>query len=221
MLGAVPPSYTDVSKTALLVYDMQRGIAKQIADSDRVIAGCKAAIAAARSAGMRIAYSKHMSLSRAWLGTTQLRSAMAWQRVQKPDEVKSWFLRGSEASEIVPELAPAGDDLVVEKLAMSALSGTPLEFALHDCGIVNLVIVGIALEIGVEPTVRSATDLGFVPVVLTDACGWGHPEAGQRALETMKFIGEALLTDVETFAARLAAAQKTQELLGVRAELSI
>jgi hypothetical protein len=48
--------------------------------------------------------------------------------------------------------------------------------------------------------------LGFVPVVLTDACGWGHPEAGQRALETMKFIGEATLTDVETFAARLAGA---------------
>jgi biuret amidohydrolase len=68
------------------------------------------------------------------------------------------------------------------------------------------VIVGIALEIGIEPTVRSATDLGFVPVVLTDACGWGHPEAGQRALATMKFIGEATLTDVETFAARLAGA---------------
>jgi biuret amidohydrolase len=206
MLSAVPPSYTDVSKTALLVYDMQRGIAKQIADSDRVIAGCKRAIAAARSAGMRIAYSKHMSLSRAWLGSTQLRSAMAWQRVQNPDDVKSWFLRGSEASEIVPELAPADDDLVVEKLAMSALSGTPLEFALHDCGIVNLVIVGIALEIGIEPTVRSATDLGFVPVILTDACGWGHPAAGERALATMKFIGEAILTDVATFAARLTGA---------------
>ena len=56
---------------------------------------------------------------------------------------------------------------------MSAFSGTSLDFALRDCGIVNLVIVGIALEIGIEPTVRSATDLGFVPVILTDACGGG------------------------------------------------
>lgn len=159
---------------------------------------------------MRIAYSKHMSLPQAWLGSTQLRTAMAWQRVQRPEDVKSWFLHGSEASEIVPELAPTDGDLVVEKFAMSALVGTSLEFALRDCGIVNLVIVGVALEIGIEPTVRSATDLGFVPVVLTDACGWGNPAAGERALETMKFIGEAILMDVKTFAAGLAVGKQQE-----------
>jgi biuret amidohydrolase len=202
--SSIPPNYTDVARTALLVYDMQRGIVKQISDADRVIAACKTAIDAARRVGMRIAYSKHMSLPGAWLGSTQLRTAMMWQRIQKPEEVKAWFARGSEASEIVPELAPSDADLVFEKFAMSALSGTSLDFALRDCGIVNLVIVGIALEIGIEPTVRSATDLGFVPVVLTDACGWGNEAAGKRSLETMKFIGEAILTDTKTFAAGIA-----------------
>jgi biuret amidohydrolase len=205
MASSVPPSYTDVSRTALLVYDMQRGIAKQIDDGERVIAACKTAIDAARRAGMRIAYSKHMSLPRAWLGSTQLRTAMAWQRVQRAEDVKSWFVRGSEAAEIVPELAPADDDLVVEKFSMSALTGTTLDFALRDCGVINLVIVGIALEIGIEPTVRSATDLGYVPVVLTDACGWGSRAAGERALETMRFIGEAVLTDTKTFVEGIAA----------------
>jgi biuret amidohydrolase len=204
MPSSIPPSYTNVARTALLVYDMQRGIAKQISDAERVIAACKTAIDAARRVGMRIAYSKHMSLPRAWLGSTQLRTAMAWQRVQKPEEVKSWFVRGSEAAEIVSELAPSDDDLVVEKFSMSALTGTSLDFALRDCGIVNLVIVGIALEIGIEPTVRSATDLGLVPVVLTDACGWGNDAAGKRALETMKFVGEAILTETRTFAAGIA-----------------
>ena len=204
MPSSIPPSYTNVARTALLVYDMQRGIAKQISDAERVIAACKTAIDAARSVGMRIAYSKHMSLPGAWLGSTQLRTAMAWQRVQKPEEVESWFVRGSEAAEIVPELAPQNDDLVVEKFSMSALTGTSLDFALRDCGIVNLVIVGIALEIGIEPTVRSATDLGLVPVVLTDACGWGNEAAGKRALETMKFVGEAILTETRTFAAGIA-----------------
>jgi nicotinamidase-related amidase len=198
--SSIPPSYTDASRTALLVYDMQCGIAKQISDGGRVIAACKTAIDAARRAGMRIAYSKHMSLPPAWLGSTQLRTAMMWQHVQKPEDVKGWFARGSEASEIVPELAPTDDDLVVEKFAMSALSGTSLDFALRDCGIVNLVIVGIALEIGIEPTVRSATDLGLVPVVLTDACGWGNEAAAKRSLETMKFVGEAILIDTKTFA---------------------
>lgn len=204
--SSIPPSYTDASRTALLIYDMQSGIAKQVPDSARVVAACKSAIDAARRAGMRIAYSKHMSLPNAWLGSTQLRTAMAWQRVQKPEEVKAWFARGSEASEIVPELAPADADLVVEKFAMSAFSGTSLDFALRDCGIVNLVIVGIALEIGIEPTVRSATDLGFVPVVLTDACGWGNEAAAKRSFETMKFVGEAILTDTKTFVAGLTSA---------------
>jgi len=204
MPSSIPPSYTDVARTALLVYDMQRGIAHQISDAKRVIAACRTAIEAARRAGMRIAYSKHMSLPGAWLGSTQLRTAMTWQRIQKPEEVKAWFARGSEASEIVSELAPTDSDLVVEKFAMSALSGTALDFALRDCGVINLVIVGIALEIGIEPTVRSATDLGLVPVVLTDACGWGNEAAGRRSLETMKFIGEAILTDTKTFAAGIA-----------------
>jgi len=205
--SSIPPSYTDVARTALLVYDMQRGIARQISDAARVISACKSAIDAARRVGMRIAYSKHMSLPGAWLGSTQLRTAMMWQRVQKPEEVKGWFARESEASEIVPELAPTDDDLVVEKFAMSALTGTSLDFALRDCGIVNLVIVGIALEIGIEPTVRSATDLGLVPVVLTDACGWGNKVAAERAIETMKFVGEAILTDTKTFAAEISASR--------------
>jgi nicotinamidase-related amidase len=204
MANSLPPKYTDAARTALLVYDMQRGIAKQISDAERVIAACKTAIDAARRAGMRIAYSKHMSPPRGWLGSTQLRTAMTWQRTQKPEDVKSWFVRGSEASEIVPELAPTDDDLVVEKFTMSALSGTLLDFALRDCGIVNLVMVGIALEIGIEPTVRSATDLGLVPIVLTDACGWGNKEAGERAIETMKFVGEAILMDTKAFAAGIA-----------------
>jgi hypothetical protein len=42
-------------------------------------------------------------------------------------------------------------------------------------------------------------------VVLTDACSWGNEAAGKRSLETMKFIGEAILTDTKTFAAGISA----------------
>jgi nicotinamidase-related amidase len=201
---SLPPSYTDVARTALLIYDMQRGITNQIPDAGRVTAACKVALDVARRAGMRVVYTKHMSTPRTWLGATQLRTAMAWQRVQRPDDVKLWFARGSDASEITPELAPNEDDLIIEKFSMSALTGTSLPFALSDCGIVNLVIAGIALEIGIEPTVRAATDLGFVPIVLTDACGWGNKAAADRAFETMRFVGEAILTDTNAFAASLA-----------------
>ncbi|WP_163434777.1 isochorismatase family protein, partial [Escherichia coli] len=65
---------------------------------------------------------------------------------------------------LVPELAPDADEIVFDKLAMSAFEGTPLTFALRDRGIAALAIAGIATEIGIEPTVRHAADLGIVPI---------------------------------------------------------
>ena len=184
---------------ALLVYDMQVGICRQIADGNRVVERCVAALAAARRAGMRVVFTRHLSCPKTWMGATQYRSAMAWQKTDDPTLVNPWFLRDAAASSIVPELQPTPDELVLDKLAMSAFEGTPLAFALQDCGIRGVAICGIALEIGIEPTVRHAPDLGFIPIVLQDACGSGHAEAGLRALATMRFVGEAALTEVEDF----------------------
>ena len=37
-------------------------------------------------------------------------------------------------------------------------------------------------------------DLGYIPILVTDACGAGHEEAGQRAISTLRFLGDALFT---------------------------
>jgi len=203
---AIPIDFGDLCDpacTALLIYDMQVGIRQQVKNADTIVAACARALAAARAAGMRVVFTRHLSCPRAWMGATQYRTAMNWQRVEDPAAVRPWFLRGSPASAIIPELEPNDDELVLDKLAMSAFEGTPLAFALHDSNITGIAIVGIALEIGIEPTVRHATDLGFIPMLLTDACGAGHADAGQRALDTMRFVGEAILNDVETFSDRL------------------
>ena len=81
---------------------------------------------------------------------------------------------------------------------MSAFEGTWLDFALRDCGINALIVVGVATEIGIEPTVRHSADLGYIPVVVTDACGTGNEEAANRSIESLKFTGDALITDTET-----------------------
>lgn len=206
LLPARFEDWCDPRRTGLLVYDMQAGVCRQVAQSAAVIERCRVVLEAARRAGMRVAFSRHQSAPRPWLGATQLRTAMAWQRASSPDAVQSWFTRGAPAAEIVPELAPRADELVVDKLSMSAFEGTPLATAWRDCGLVGVAIVGIALEIGIEPTVRHATDLGLVPIVLADACGGGRAEAGARALATMRFIGEAVIGESSNFAAALARA---------------
>jgi len=84
---------------------------------------------------------------------------------------------------------------------MSAFEGTPLNMALRDCGLSTFIIIGVATEIGIEPTVRHGADLGYIPIVVTDACGSGHEEAGQRALSTLRFLGDALFTTTEEISA--------------------
>jgi nicotinamidase-related amidase len=86
---------------------------------------------------------------------------------------------------------------------MSAFEGTPLDMALRDCGILAFAIVGIAMEIGIEPTVRHGADLGYIPVVVKDACGYGHCDAATRSLAGLEFAGDALLTTADTFCTQL------------------
>jgi nicotinamidase-related amidase len=88
---------------------------------------------------------------------------------------------------------------VLDKLTMSAFAGTPLELALRDAEVQALALVGVAIEIGIEPTARHAADLGFIPVVITDACAAGNAEAGERAIETLRFLGDSLLVEAAEF----------------------
>jgi biuret amidohydrolase len=81
---------------------------------------------------------------------------------------------------------------------LSAFQGTPLEFALRDAQVGGFAIVGVATEVGIEPTVRHGADLGLVPVVVTDACGAGNRSAAERSLDALRFAGDAILTDIST-----------------------
>ena len=93
------------------------------------------------------------------------------------------------------------DEAIFDKITMSAFEGTPLAIALRDCGLKSFVICGIATEIGIEPTVRHGADLGFIPIVVEDACGAGEHEAGERALAGMRFIGDAMICKLDELAA--------------------
>ena len=202
----IPLSLEDVcdpARTALLVYDMQVGIVKQIADSQAIIAKVLRVLEAARAARVRVLFTRHMSLPKELMGVTQLRTAMAWQRVKSVDEVKPWFLRDSPGFELIPELKPLASEAVFDKITMSAFEGTPLNITLRDCGIQTFIIAGIATEIGIEPTARHGADLGYIPVLVQDACGAGHHDAAARSIESLRFAGDAILTDVESICGEL------------------
>jgi biuret amidohydrolase len=191
-------------RTALLVYDMQIGIIQQIKNGPEIVARVKSVLDAARAAGLRVFFMRHMSLPRELMGVFQLRMAMAWQRVRTVAEVQPWFLRDSPGFHLVPELTPLPSEAIFDKITMSAFEGTPLDIALRDCGINSFLIAGVAMEIGIEPTVRHGADLGYIPIVVTDACGTGHADAAERSVASLSFTGDAVLTNVEAILAILA-----------------
>lgn len=188
-------------RMALVVYDMQAGVVEQVGKGAVVIQRVARVLDAARENGFRVIFTRHMSLPLKLMGSFQLRQAMAWQKLRDPDRVRPWFLRDSPGFAIVPELAPRADELVLDKITFSAFEGTPLAMILRDCGLSAFAIVGIATEIGIDPTVRHGADLGLIPIVVHDACGAGNEEAAQRSLANLAFMGDAIMTDAAALCA--------------------
>src|ERR1700676_1986212 len=202
----IPQTLDDVcdpKRLVLIVYDMQVGIVKQIEVGPQITNKVVQVLAAARKAGIRVIFTRHMSLPKELMGISQFRMAMAWQRVKSPEEVKPWCLRDAPGFHLIPEMNPQPSEAIFDKLSMSAFEGTPLDMALRDCGILAFAIVGIAMEIGIEPTVRQGADLGYIPVVVKDACGFGHCDAAPRSIASLEFAGDALLTTADTFCGQL------------------
>jgi nicotinamidase-related amidase len=209
----IPQTLEDVcdpTRLALIVYDMQVGIVNQIENGHQITDRVLQVLKAARAAGIRVFFTRHMSLPKELMGVSQLRMAMAWQRVKSVGEVRPWFLPDSPGFQLIPEVNPLPSEAVFDKITMSAFEGTPLDIALRDCRIEAFAIIGIAMEIGIEPTVRHGADLGYIPVVVKDACGFGHRDAAAHSIASLEFAGDALLTNVETICTQLGRIQPDQ-----------
>ena len=189
---------------ALLVYDMQAGILGQISERDRVIRRAVEVVQAARAAKVRTFFLRHVTLPPELMGVSQLRMWRGWQRAERAAEVVSPFPPDAAQTQLIPEMRPTSREAVIDKITMSAFEGTWLDIVLRDCGITTVVVIGVAMEIGIEPTIRHAADLGYLPVVVTDACGGGDTEAAERSLAALRFAGDALLTSAEEFRSVLA-----------------
>lgn len=203
---SIPQSLSEIcspERCALVIYDMQVGIVTQIPDGQRIVTGCQTLLEAAHIAGMRVFFTRHLFLPRLSSGAGQLRRAMIWQGKTDPDQLGTMIAQGSDAWQIVPALAPLEDDVIIDKITMSAFESTFLNVALRDAHLDSFIIAGIALEVGIEPTVRHGADLNLIPVVAVDACGAKTLEAYERSLATLKETGEVILSPIAEIVASL------------------
>jgi nicotinamidase-related amidase len=77
----------------------------------------------------------------------------------------------TEMGRILPELAPADDEVVVTKQYASAFFGTSLASTLTAAGVDTVVVMGYSTSGCVRASAVDAMQHGFVTVVVRDACG--------------------------------------------------
>ncbi len=92
---------------------------------------------------------------------------------------------GSKEAEILEELAPLPNEVVLTKLSTSAFTSSPLDTVLRYMGIDSLVVTGVVTNYCVETTARDAYDRGYRVALVGDACAGIVPEHHEMALEAL------------------------------------
>jgi nicotinamidase-related amidase len=90
--------------------------------------------------------------------------------------------------QIVRELAPEPDDIVMLKTTDSALTGTNLRLILRNMEIRDVVVAGIFTDQCVSSTVRSLADESFGVVVVDDCCAAATMELHDAELRIINMI---------------------------------
>lgn len=166
----------DSATTALVMIDLQKGIARGTAphDAAEVVARAAALAQAMRATGGTVIWVRVDSYPD---GRDRLHPITDGPRGGGP--------RRPDHADLVPELGCEPSDLVVTKRGWGAFHGTDLDLQLRRRGIATIVLGGISTNIGVESTAREAYDHGYQQVFVEDAMACRSVEEHEATLRTV------------------------------------
>lgn len=93
---------------------------------------------------------------------------------------------GSKEAEILPEVAPKGDEIVINKTASGVFNATNIEYILRNMNVTGLYVCGVYTNECVSTTVRDASDRGFYTTLIDDACTTVTPDLHTATISTVK-----------------------------------
>lgn len=93
---------------------------------------------------------------------------------------------GSKEAEFLKEVAPKGDEIIINKTASGVFNASNIEYILRNMGITGLFVCGVYTNECVSTTVRDACDLGFYTTLINDACATVTPQLHNATIETIR-----------------------------------
>lgn len=104
---------------------------------------------------------------------------------------------GSIDAQFLEEIAPIGDEIIINKTASGVFNSTNLEYVLRNLGITALVICGVYSNECVSTATRDACDLGFYVTIVSDGVATVTPELENATVTTMRDRYARILTTDE------------------------
>jgi nicotinamidase-related amidase len=200
-IAALPYPYRfDRASTALVVIDMQRdfidvggfgsALGNDVTRLTAIVPATRRLLDACRRAGLVVVHTKEAhrpDLSDC--PPAKLRRGSAGLRIGDPGPMGRILVAGEPGNEIVPALAPASGEIVLEKPGKGAFYATPLEDLLEQRGITHLLFAGVTTEVCVQTTMREANDRGYECLLVEDATESYFPEFKAATLAMIRAQG--------------------------------
>ena len=185
-----PEAMVDPARAALVVWDMQRGMAGRAPGVDSIKQTVSALVTAADVASIPVIWSRHVALPLAFTTAGRRLQLMQRQKVNSPRDLKPHMQPDDPEVAFLPGMKPAPHHLILDKTTPSFFIGTPFDSALRATETETIVLCGVATERGIEHTARHAMALGYYVVIVEDGVGSFTTEGHEMG---MAFLRSAML----------------------------
>lgn len=194
------PFSLDKKRCALIVIDMQRdfiepggfgaSLGNDVTQLQRIVPTVARLVGGFRDAGLPVVHTRECHRpdlsdcppAKRDRGEPSL-------RIGDPGPMGRVLIAGEPGADIVPELEPLPDEIVIDKPGKGAFYATGLGSILKAKGTTQLVFAGVTTEVCVQTTMREANDRGFECILATDATESYFPEFKKAAIEMIRAQG--------------------------------
>ncbi len=171
----------EAAATALIAIDMQMDfcapggwvdqLGEDVSRTRAAIAPVARLLAAARGAGVTIIHTRegHRPDLADLNANKQWRTRAHGLGIGDRGSNGRILVRGESGHDLVPECAPREGEIVLDKPGKGAFHATGLDRMLRAMGVENLIVCGVTSDCCVQSTFRDAGELGYDPLLVSDA----------------------------------------------------